>query len=108
MRDNAEQYIASLTEASFFERLLVKHSEQQLEDDADFTVAAYTHDFTVHHIADMQLDHLEEVSAERMLFPKPDNLDSEDVEDHLAQCLDSISKEVENPMFTDPSVTSTA
>ncbi|KAG1853936.1 hypothetical protein DFJ58DRAFT_728070 [Suillus subalutaceus] len=99
MRDNAEQYIASLTEASFFERLLVQRSEQQLEDDADFTVAAYAHDFAAHRIADMQLDHLEEVSAERTLFPEPDDLDSEDVEDRLAQCLNSISKEVEKPMF---------
>ncbi|KAG2049221.1 hypothetical protein BDR06DRAFT_1012327 [Suillus hirtellus] len=64
LRDDAEQYAASLEEASLFERMLVKHHKQQLIDDADFSVTAFTYDFASHCMADKQLDHLEEVSAE--------------------------------------------
>jgi porphobilinogen deaminase len=64
LRDNADQYVANVTEATYFERMLVKRSRQELEDDADFTVAAYSHDFAAHSIAYKQLDYLEEVGAE--------------------------------------------
>jgi len=67
LRDYAQQYIDSAVEASYFERILVKRNMHQLESDADFTVAAYTHDLMACHIANVQLDHLEDIGAERNL-----------------------------------------
>jgi hypothetical protein len=93
LRDCAEQYVESMTEAAFFERLLAKRTMQQLEDDADFTVAAYSHDFTAYQIADLQLDHLEEIGSERKLSMEDDG--SEDAEDRLKACVDSIIAELE-------------
>ncbi|KAG1876121.1 hypothetical protein C8R48DRAFT_768962 [Suillus tomentosus] len=100
LKDNAEQYAASLVEASFFERLLTKRSMQQLEDDADFNIAAYTYDFSAHRIANTQLDYLEEAGAERSLSIPEDDSDSEDAEDRLTQCVNSIFMESQNFMFT--------
>jgi hypothetical protein len=88
LRDNAEQYLDSLADANFFESMMVKRTRQQLEDDADFTIAAYSHDITVHNIADKQLDNLEEISAERKV--PLDDLDLEDVESHLDDYLEFI------------------
>ncbi|KAG1775014.1 hypothetical protein EV702DRAFT_1199867 [Suillus placidus] len=99
LRDNAEQYLMSLTEASFFEGLLVKCSKQQLEDDADFTIAAYSYDFAAHRVANLQLAQLEEVSADWGLIPE-DDVDSGEVEDRLVQCLDNISEEMQNNLLT--------
>ncbi|KAG1777846.1 hypothetical protein EV702DRAFT_1196633 [Suillus placidus] len=93
LKDCAEQYVESMAEASFFERLLVKRTMQQLEDDADFTLAAYSHDFTAHQIADLQLDYLEEIGAEWKLSTEDD--DSEDAEDRLKAYVDSIVAELE-------------
>lgn len=60
-------YADGAEEASFFERLLVKRSRQQLEDDSDFIVAAYAHDLSAFDIADTQLEQLMEINAERKL-----------------------------------------
>jgi hypothetical protein len=64
-RDNAEQYLDSLAEARFFESMMVRRTRQELEDDADFAIAAYSHDVMEHSIIDKQLDQLEEICAER-------------------------------------------
>ncbi|KAG2096314.1 uncharacterized protein F5147DRAFT_656629 [Suillus discolor] len=97
LKDNAEHYLDSLAEATFFESVMVKRSHQQLEDDADFTIAAYTHDITAHSIADKQLDHLEEIGAERNLsLEDPVGMDSEDVEHRFDKYLDSIIGEGNN------------
>ncbi|KAG1772181.1 hypothetical protein EV702DRAFT_1201569 [Suillus placidus] len=60
-------YVDSLAEASLLERILVKCSRNQLEDDSDFVIAPYTHDFTAFDIADTQFEQLKEISAERKL-----------------------------------------
>ncbi|KAG2088171.1 uncharacterized protein F5147DRAFT_658777, partial [Suillus discolor] len=65
LHDNAEDYLHSLEDAHLFESIMVKRTRQQLEDDADFTVAAYSHDVVAHSITDNQLDQLEGISAER-------------------------------------------
>ncbi|KAG1890548.1 uncharacterized protein F5891DRAFT_1198122 [Suillus fuscotomentosus] len=90
-KNYAKQYAESMIEASYFERVLVKRSLQQLEDDADFTVTTYSHDFAAYQVADLQLDYLEEICAERKL-PLEDD-DSEDAEDRLKACVDSILAE---------------
>ncbi|KAG1886907.1 uncharacterized protein F5891DRAFT_988610 [Suillus fuscotomentosus] len=77
----AKQADVESKQASYFERVLVKRSLQQLEDDADFTVTTYSHDFAAYQVADLQLDYLEEICAERKL-PLEDD-DSEDAEDRL-------------------------
>ncbi|KAG2087031.1 uncharacterized protein F5147DRAFT_781456 [Suillus discolor] len=91
LKENTERYLDSLAEATFFESAMVKRSHQQLEDDADFTIAAYTNDITAHSMADKQLDHLEEIGAERNLsLEDPVGTDSEDVEHRFNKYLDSI------------------
>jgi hypothetical protein len=60
-------YVDSLAEASVLEKILVKRSRNQLEDDSDFVIAAYTHDYTAFNIADTQFEQLKEISAERKL-----------------------------------------
>jgi hypothetical protein len=97
LRDDAEKYFDSLTEASFFQRMLVKRHKQQLVDDADFTVAAFTFDFASHCMANKQLDYLEEVGAERSLSLEPDESDSESAEHRLTLCLSDIVKESQYP-----------
>lgn len=99
-RDDAAQYVANVTEATYFERMPAKRSFQELEDDADFTVAAYSHDLAAHSIADKQLDCLEEVGDERSLLEDGSDLDSEYAENRLIQCVDSIYGEPENAMVT--------
>jgi hypothetical protein len=94
LKENAEQYIESIAETTFFERLLVKHGMQQLKDDADFTVVAYTHDVAAHDIASEQLNHLEEIGAEQGVDLSVDDA-SDDAEVCLNKCLESILKEVE-------------
>ncbi|KAG1771919.1 hypothetical protein EV702DRAFT_1048838 [Suillus placidus] len=79
LKNCATDYINSVEEATFFEKLLVKCCRQQLEDDSDFVVAAYTHDFTALNIADMQLQQLMEINAERKLELAAEQLPSEDV-----------------------------
>ncbi|KAG1848801.1 hypothetical protein C8R48DRAFT_677182 [Suillus tomentosus] len=76
LKNSTADYIDSMAEASFFERLLVKRSRQQLEDDADFVIAAYTRDFTAFDIAEAQLGQLQEISAGRKL-----QLSTEDISD---------------------------
>jgi hypothetical protein len=94
IKDNAERYLDSLAEAAFFNSVMVKRFHQQLKDDADFTIAAYTHDLTAHSIADKQLDYLEEIGAEQSLsLEDPVNTDMEDVKNHLNEYLDSILEE---------------
>ncbi|KAG1727546.1 hypothetical protein EDD22DRAFT_853402 [Suillus occidentalis] len=91
LKDKAEEYVDSMAETTFFEK--------ELEDDADFTVAAYTHDLAAHQIADEQLNHLEEIGVERgMHLPLNDPSDgaSDDAEVRLDECLESILKEAEN------------
>lgn len=89
LRDYGEQYLKSKEEASFFEKVIVKRTPQQLEDDADFSLAAYSDDLTAFQIADLQLDFMEEVGSERGL-PLEDTQDSHDTEYRLESCLDSI------------------
>lgn len=89
LRDYGEQYLESKEEASFFEKVIVKRTPQQLEDDADFSLAAYSDDLTAFQIADLQLDFMEEVGSERGL-PLEDTQDSHDAEYRLESCLDSI------------------
>jgi hypothetical protein len=101
LRDKAEEYVDSMAETTFFERLLAKRSMQQLEDDADFTVAAYTHDLAAHQIADEQLNHLEEIGVERGMHLPLDSDDpsegaSDDAEVRLDECLESILNEASN------------
>jgi hypothetical protein len=79
LKNCAVDYIDSAAEASFFERLLVKRGRQQLEDDSDFIVAAYSHDFTAFNIADTQLQQLEEISAERKLELPTDEIPAEEL-----------------------------
>jgi hypothetical protein len=93
-RKYTEQYAESIVEASFFKRLLVKHSRQQLEDNVDFTIATYTHDLAAYHIADEQLNHLEEIGAERELHLPLDDATSADAEVCLDECLSSILQEM--------------
>jgi len=93
LRDYAQQYIDSVTEASYFERILVKRNMHQLENDADFTVAAYTHDLMACHIANLQLDHLEDIGAEREL--SLGDFDIRNVECRFHKCLDGILGGVE-------------
>lgn len=96
LRDNAEEYVDSMAETTFFQRVLVKRGMQELEDDADFTVAAYTHDLAAHQIADEQLNCLEEIGVERgMHLPLDDPSDgaSDDAEVRLDECLESILEE---------------
>ncbi|KAG2120022.1 hypothetical protein DEU56DRAFT_928662 [Suillus clintonianus] len=95
LKDNAAQYLESLAEAAFFESVMVKRSYQQLEDDADFTVAAYTHDTTAHNMVDKQLDHLEEIGAERGLSWE-DTDDTDAVKKRFTGCLDSMLGEGKN------------
>ncbi|KAG1778270.1 hypothetical protein EV702DRAFT_1044593 [Suillus placidus] len=91
LRDNAEQYLDSLADACFFESIMVKCTHQQLEDDADFTIAAYSHDLMTHSITDKQLDHLEEISAERNVSCEDGgDTDSEGVGNRFNHYLDSI------------------
>ncbi|KAG2137473.1 hypothetical protein DEU56DRAFT_912680 [Suillus clintonianus] len=91
MKDNAERDLDSLAEAAFFESVMAKRSNQQLEDDADFTIAAYTEDLTAHSIADKQLDHLEEISAERGLaLEDTDEKIAEDIDNRFDGYLDSV------------------
>jgi hypothetical protein len=87
LRDYAQQYLESNAEASFFERIMVRRTMQQLEDDADFNLAAYSHDLTAYQIADVQLDYLEEVGSEQEL-PLEDT--QEDAEYRLEACFESI------------------
>lgn len=90
-RDNADQYVENKIEATFFERALVGRTFEQLEDDADFTVAAYSHDLATYQIAALQLDYLKEIGAERGL-PMEDR-DSEDAGYRLRACLDTMLAE---------------
>lgn len=92
LRDNAEQYLYSLADAQFFEAVMVKCTHQQLEDDTDFTIAAYTHDLTIHKIASKQLDHLEEISAERKIpLNDPSDIPSKDyIEDRFSDYLNFV------------------
>jgi hypothetical protein len=98
LKDNAEQYLYSLADAQFFESVMVKRTRQELEDDADFTIAAYTHDLTTHKIASKQLDHLEEISAERKVpLGDPSDIHSEDdVEDRFSNYLNFIMEGANN------------
>ncbi|KAG1744337.1 hypothetical protein EDD22DRAFT_1005724 [Suillus occidentalis] len=89
LRDYGQQYLESKEEASFFERVIVKRNLQQLEDDADFSLAAYSHDLTAFQIADLQLDCMEEVGSEWGL-PLEDTQNSHDAEYRLESCLNSI------------------
>ncbi|KAG2051671.1 hypothetical protein BDR06DRAFT_1060507 [Suillus hirtellus] len=92
---DAKKYAESMAEASFFERLLVKRSKNQLEDDADFGIAAYTHDFTAYTVADEQLEQLQDVAHERDL-----SLPSDDPtpEVRLNACLETILADMNRPM----------
>ncbi|KAG1900172.1 uncharacterized protein F5891DRAFT_980456 [Suillus fuscotomentosus] len=94
LRDSAQQYAESKAEASFLERMLVRRSMEQLEDDADFSLAAYSHDLIATQIADLQLDFMEEVGSERKL--PLDDTDSEDAKYRLDACLDSILADASN------------
>ncbi|KAG1848137.1 hypothetical protein C8R48DRAFT_677342 [Suillus tomentosus] len=85
--NDAKKYADSVAEASFFEKLLVKRSRNQLEDDADFGIAAYTHDFTEYTVADSQLEQLEGVADKRNLSLP---FDDPAPEDRLKTCLDTI------------------
>lgn len=90
-RDNAEQYLDSLAEARFFESMMVKRTRQQLEDDADFAIAAYSQDVLEHSIIDKQLDQLEEICAERkVLCEDRTDTDSKGVELRFDKYLDLI------------------
>jgi hypothetical protein len=60
---------------------------QQLKDNVDFNLAAYSHDLTAYQIADVQLDYLEEVGSEWEL-PLEDT--QEDAEYRLEACFESI------------------
>lgn len=84
MKHNTKMYADKLAEASFFEALLVKRTRSQLEDDADFTIAAYVEDFTAFTVADMKLDQLEDVADARMLdLPMDDATPERYVNSHL-------------------------
>ncbi|KAG1897721.1 uncharacterized protein F5891DRAFT_1191647 [Suillus fuscotomentosus] len=85
--NDAKKYADSVAEASFFEKLLVKRSRNQLEDDADFGIAAYTHDFMEYTVADSQLEQLEGVADKRNLSLP---FDDPAPEDRLKTCLDTI------------------
>jgi hypothetical protein len=67
LKNRNMDYADSLEEASLLEKILVKRSRNQLEDDSDFVIAAYTHDFMAFNIADTQFEQLKEISAERKL-----------------------------------------
>ncbi|KAG1789842.1 uncharacterized protein HD556DRAFT_1446632 [Suillus plorans] len=94
LRDCAQQYVDSNAEASFFERTLVRRTMEQLEDDADFSVAAYSHDLAAYQIADVQLRHVEEVGSERKL--PIEDIELEDAEYRLGECVDSILAEADD------------
>ncbi|KAG2086889.1 uncharacterized protein F5147DRAFT_659099 [Suillus discolor] len=84
MKHNAKMYADKLAEASFFEALLVKRTRPQLEDDADFTIAAYVEDFMVFTVADMKLDQLEDVAdACKLDLPMDDATPESYVNSHL-------------------------
>ncbi|KAG1722086.1 hypothetical protein EDD22DRAFT_962336 [Suillus occidentalis] len=105
LKDKAEEYVDSMAETTFFEKVLVKRGIQELKDNADFTVTAYTHDLAVHQIADEQLNHLEEIGIERgMHLPLNDPSDGalDDAEVRLDECLESILKEAENSKQISP------
>ncbi|KAG2352699.1 hypothetical protein BDR07DRAFT_1497827 [Suillus spraguei] len=90
VKHNSKKYANSMVEASFFEALLVKRTRMQLEDDADFTIAAYIEDFTVFTIADIKLDHLEDIAdAHKLNLP----MDDATPEHCVNSCLQSIIAE---------------
>ncbi|KAG1770347.1 hypothetical protein EV702DRAFT_1202395 [Suillus placidus] len=93
VKHNSQMYADSMAEASFFEALLVKHTRTQLEDDADFTIAAYVEDFTSFTVADLKLDQLEDVADARKLDLPMDDATPDLV---VNSCLESIIAEVDN------------
>ncbi|KAG1880228.1 hypothetical protein C8R48DRAFT_767032 [Suillus tomentosus] len=95
LRDCAQQYLKSKDEVSFFEKVLVKRTLDELEDDADFSLAAYSHDIAGAQIANLQLDYMEEVGFERKL--SLEGIDLEDAGYHrLEACMDNILAEARN------------
>lgn len=93
LRDHAQQYVDSIAEASFFERALSNRDLDQLEEDADFAVAAYTHDLSACRIANLQLDHLEDIAEKKGV--SFEDMDLGIAECRLNECLDSILSEAE-------------
>ncbi|KAG1738814.1 hypothetical protein EDD22DRAFT_959451 [Suillus occidentalis] len=96
---NSKMYADSLVEASFFEALLVKRTRAQLEDDADFTMAAYVEDFVAFTVADSKLDHLEDAADAREL-----NLPMDDAtpELYVNSCLEAIIQDSGNHIYNWP------
>jgi hypothetical protein len=93
--NDARKYAESMVEASFFEKLLVKRSKNQLEDDADFGIAAYTHDFTEYTVADQQLEQLENAADKRNLLPLSDDPTPEI---RLKTCLETVLADMDGPI----------
>ena len=56
--DNIQQFNQSVDEATFFERMLERQSIKELEDNMDFTIAAYGHDLMSLSVADEHLNQL--------------------------------------------------
>ncbi|KAG1741386.1 hypothetical protein EDD22DRAFT_959052 [Suillus occidentalis] len=71
----------------------------QLEDDADFTMAAYVEDFVAFTVADSKLDHLEDAADAREL-----NLPMDDAtpELYVNSCLEAIIQDSGNHIYNWP------
>ncbi|KAG1839592.1 hypothetical protein C8R48DRAFT_679785 [Suillus tomentosus] len=91
LRDYSRQYVKSREEARFFERLMVGRNRHQLEDDTDFTIAAYSHDLVAFNIAAVQLNYLETTVAEQDL--SLEDYDPGDAEYCFRECIDSVVRE---------------
>ncbi|KAG1895068.1 uncharacterized protein F5891DRAFT_984522 [Suillus fuscotomentosus] len=92
LRDYSRQYVKSREEACFFERLMmVGRNRHQLEDDTDFTIAAYSHDLVAFNIAAVQLNYLEMTVAEQDL--SLEDYDPGDAEYCFRECIDSVVRE---------------